>query len=291
MSLALFSSRRRIIAAPPSGPSGFAPNLPSGMILAADTNFVTPRPNNAIIDGWSLDSGNLPFTLGGQPNTSYQRVEDATSIHGGVVGRMNFPDGHNGNGGSFVMLHYGLPVNNVRELYFYCRTRFSAGYVVHTNGFTEKFWYPTVSNGGPFNAPVIQWGTVLNNGVPPFRLGTLHFNEAGEAFMSQPEFQADFNFQRETFYDIEIHQRLGSHNPALSPTFMNADGFTRIWVNGNLVFDFQAHRATGSSANAQVTYQWPRLASTRGGGTSGVVAPFGGMWREFDRVAVHYRPE
>jgi hypothetical protein len=287
MSLALFSARRRVIAAPPSG-DPLTRNLPPGMIVTADTDFVTPRTNNNVINGWALDNGNVSFTLGGQPTPAYQRIEDASSRYGGVIGRLNYPDGHNGNGGSWQMIHYGFPATSVRECYFACRMRFSSGYVVHTNAYTEKFWYPTFTSMNA-QSPVVQWAAAGAGATPPFRLGHYSYLENGNVQVWQPANVAAFDFFRETWYDIEIHQRIGTFNAALAPTFANADGFTRTYVNGTLVHEIQNWR--GAWMTAQAFFQWPRLASTRGGGTSSVLAPFGGMWREFDRVLVAYRPE
>jgi hypothetical protein len=295
MSIILLSSRRRIIAAPPSGALQWAPNLPAGLVTVGDTSFDTALVHGDVISGWQYSGGgNIP--MGGVLTPAYQRIEDASASFGPFSGRFNFRDNTlSGNGwpantstatGSGAFSYLSLPKNQIREVYWPIAIRFSAGYVAHTGNFQEKFWYPTFSAGVVGQSPVIQLaGAIGAGGGPPFRLGTYWWDENGVQRIKA----AAVGLLPETWYVIEIHQRINTYNAANTVNGADADGFSRIWVNNVLVEDFE--NWCGAKMTQQVFYELPRMTSTRGGPMSDTAAPFGGMWRDHGRMSISYRSE
>lgn len=269
MSLLVMGRRRG------GNPDPLLRHLPSGLTLHADNSFENPLAGNdtTVVDGWNTVS--CSFTQDGVTYTSPDRFADSSGGFGSHIARVRCPEGtlggFDGVGGTGFGGFNTVTGLNWRQMYFALRIKFSPDYCVHT--VDEKFLYPTYNVSPTFQSPMFGLNQAGTTGT-----GNIGFNGFRYDISNAFSELTDFVIPRGEWGDLAFYWYLNTPD--------TPDGVARIWWNDTVVLDIPAWQGYKGTAT-QLLIDRVRFSSTRGGGTSAVAVPEGGMWRDIDRMVLY----
>jgi hypothetical protein len=252
---------------PPAVPSAFAPNLPAGMQLIAESSFENYVNGSRDADGIEI----INWTGNTAENAASFGVRSSTTNggYGTKSIRAFFPGNHAGDGvGPLTMMVSGL---NSRAHYMVTRMRYSPNYVFHTN--SEKLFYPVQNVAGEGN-----WGAASLN-VSGFGhlvgvSGPIQTAPVGEPKTAPNVVPIGPWFTAEFFVELN--------------TPGQANGTWQAWINGVRVMNVTNWRFS-NNPTTQMLFTLARQDMTRGGGPSTILTPPEGVWVEVDRLAFYKR--
>jgi hypothetical protein len=254
MSLALLSSRRRIIAAPPVL---WEPNRPAWATDAqrySDISWDAPLGGTTITGGWG-NAGN---------NGGFSRVEDSSGGFGPWVIQCTSPGGWTGNGNDMGRIYTSANLG-WRRFYTCFRHRFSATYECGTG--YEKFIYPALSGGFTGQVPILN---IARSG-DGMRFAMIRYEIEPFVIPIGPRC-----LERGVWQTVEVEWLLNTAN--------TNDGIMRARVDGVLCVEVLGWRAYQGAASA---IDFWRYDTTNGGGPSSIPAPPEGNRREIDRISLY----